>query len=115
MMTDPLKPLGLSVWQLTAARPMYIAGGRLFVDVTDILASPAGRKIWLDGMGHPDPLIKDALMTVIERGDFREIRCTPSFGRDSTFSVGAERKGRSEAMSASLSSEAAFAPNRVIA
>ena len=70
MMTDPLKPLGLSVWQLTAARPMYKAGGRLFVDVTDILASPAGRKIWLDGMGHHDALIKDALMTVIERGDF---------------------------------------------
>src|SRR6185436_2258661 len=70
MMTDPLKPLGLSVWQLTAARPMYKAGGRLFVDVTDILASPASRKTFLDGMGHHDPLIKDALMTVIDRGDF---------------------------------------------
>ena len=70
MMTDPLKPLGLSVWQLTAARPMYKAGGRLFVDVTDILASPAGRKTFLDGMGQHDPLIKDALMTIIERGDF---------------------------------------------
>src|SRR5229473_4793550 len=33
MMTDPMKPLGLSVWQLTALRPMYEAGGRLFVDV----------------------------------------------------------------------------------
>ena len=43
MMTDPMKPLGLSVWQLTAARPMYEAGGRLFVDVTQILASPASR------------------------------------------------------------------------
>src|SRR5262245_2704520 len=70
MMTDPFRPLGLSVWQLTAARPMYKAGGRLFVDVTDILASPARRKTWLDGMGQHDPLIKDALMTVIERGDF---------------------------------------------
>ena len=29
MMTDPMKPLGLSVWQLTAARPMTVAGGRL--------------------------------------------------------------------------------------
>ena len=34
MMTDPMKPLGLSMWQLTAAAPMHEAGGRLFVDVT---------------------------------------------------------------------------------
>ncbi|MCC2629816.1 MAG: Phosphoenolpyruvate synthase, partial [Thermomicrobiales bacterium] len=43
MMTDPLKPLGLSLFQLTAGRPMDEAGGRLFVDVTQILASPASR------------------------------------------------------------------------
>ena len=41
MMTDPMKPLGLSLWQLTAFRPMYEAGGRLFVDVARDLASPA--------------------------------------------------------------------------
>ncbi|MDF2758454.1 MAG: hypothetical protein K0S99_1086, partial [Thermomicrobiales bacterium] len=40
MMTDPMKPLGLSFWQLTTPRPMAEAGGRLFVDVTQILASP---------------------------------------------------------------------------
>ena len=34
MMTDPMRPLGLSMWQLTAGRPMFVAGGRLFVDVT---------------------------------------------------------------------------------
>ena len=27
MMTDPLKPMGLSLFQLTAARPLYAAGG----------------------------------------------------------------------------------------
>src|SRR6185503_396734 len=43
MMTDPMKPLGLSFWQLTTPRPMAEAGGRLFVDVTDRLASPASR------------------------------------------------------------------------
>ena len=41
MMTDAMKPLGLSVWQLTTRRPMAEAGGRLFVDVTQLLASPA--------------------------------------------------------------------------
>src|SRR5216683_3462657 len=70
MMTDPMKPLGISVWQLTAARPMYEAGGRLFVDVTRILASPASRAGLLDVMGKGDPLIGDALQTVLDRGDF---------------------------------------------
>ena len=41
MMTDAMKPLGISMWQLTTRRPMYEAGGRLFVDVTRDLASPA--------------------------------------------------------------------------
>ena len=70
MMTDAMKPLGLSLWQLRAGRPMFKAGGRLFVDVADILATPAGRASLLDAMGQHDPLIKDALLTIIERGDF---------------------------------------------
>ena len=70
MMTDPMKPLGLSFFLLTAARPMFKAGGRLFVDVTPLLASPASRESILDVMGKGDPLIKDALITIIERGDF---------------------------------------------
>jgi phosphoenolpyruvate synthase/pyruvate phosphate dikinase len=70
MMTDPMKPLGLSFFQLTAARPMFKAGGRLFVDVTHQLASPVSRAMLLDVMEGHDPLLKDALMTLIERGDF---------------------------------------------
>jgi len=49
---------------------MCTAGGRLFVDVTNMLASPAGRKTIIDVLGKSDPLIKDALTTIIERGDF---------------------------------------------
>ena len=70
MMTDPMKPLGLSVWQLTALRPMHDAGGRLFVDVTQALASPASRAGLLEVLGKSDPLIRDALQTILERGDF---------------------------------------------
>jgi rifampicin phosphotransferase len=70
MMTDPMKPLGLSLWQLTALRPMYEAGGRLFVDVTQNLASPASRAGLLEVVGKSDPLIGDALQTILERGDF---------------------------------------------
>jgi pyruvate,water dikinase len=76
MMTDPMKPLGLSLWQLRAIRPMYKAGGRLFVDVTTALASHAGRESLLNAMGQHDPLIKDALVTIIERGDF--IKSSPN-------------------------------------
>ena len=70
MMTDPMKPLGLSLFQLTARPPMYEAGGRLFVDVTQRLASPTSRADLLEVLGNADPLIGDALRTLVERGDF---------------------------------------------
>ncbi|RDC65576.1 phosphoenolpyruvate synthase [Adhaeribacter pallidiroseus] len=70
MMTDPMKPLGLSLWQLTAGRPMYQAGGRLFVDVAPDLASPAKRAFLVNVLGKSDPLIKSALTTILERKDF---------------------------------------------
>ena len=70
MMTDPMKPLGLSVWQLIALVAMYEAGGRLFVDVTQRLASPSTRAGLLEVMGRGDPLIRDALQTVLQRRDF---------------------------------------------
>ena len=70
MMTDAMKPLGLSFWQLTTPRPMYVAGGRLFVDVASDLASPARRAGLLEVMGKSDPLIGDALKTILERDDF---------------------------------------------
>ena len=74
MMTDPMKPLGFSMFQLIAARPMYEAAGRLFADVTPELASPTGRAGLLAALGRSDPLIGDALRTVVERGDFvREV------------------------------------------
>ncbi|MER7457294.1 rifamycin-inactivating phosphotransferase [Micromonospora sp. NPDC126480] len=67
MMTDPMKPLGLSMWQLTAMAPMHEAGGRLFVDVTPHLVSPAGRAAFLEMVGKSDPLTRDALETVLDR------------------------------------------------
>jgi pyruvate,water dikinase len=70
MMTDSLRPLGLSFWQLTTPRPMAEAGGRLFVDVTRILAAPASRASLLETLGNSDPLLRDALQNLIERADF---------------------------------------------
>ncbi|UOY89267.1 phosphoenolpyruvate synthase [Bacillus glycinifermentans] len=88
MMTDPMKPLGLSFWLLTTPINMRIAGGRLFVDVTPMLASPASRETILK-LGQSDPLIKDALMTVLERGDF--IKKLPSDEKE--MSPGKSTKG----------------------
>ena len=70
MMTDALRPLGLSFFQLTAVRPMDTAGGRLFVDITQDLASPAKRDIIVNVLGKSDPLLQNALRTILERGDF---------------------------------------------
>jgi rifampicin phosphotransferase len=70
MMTDAMKPLGLSVWQLTTPRPMAEAGGRLFVDVIKLLGSPTSRAAYLKAAGRSDPLLGDALATILERGGF---------------------------------------------
>jgi phosphoenolpyruvate synthase/pyruvate phosphate dikinase len=70
MMTDPIRPLGLSFFLLTTRAPMRKAGGRLFVDITHHLASPAGRKAIIDTLGQSDPLIKDALLSIVRRKEF---------------------------------------------
>lgn len=67
MMTDPMKPLGLSFYQLITNAPMRTAGGRLFVDITSMLASPVGRETLVNTLGQSDPLIRGALMTILER------------------------------------------------
>ncbi|MBW7632788.1 phosphoenolpyruvate synthase [Bacillus licheniformis] len=66
MMTDPIKPLGLSFYLFMTPAPMHKAGGRLFVDVAPRLTTRAGRETLLNTVGS-DPLTKGALMTVIER------------------------------------------------
>ncbi|SFJ16252.1 pyruvate, water dikinase [Paenibacillus sp. UNC496MF] len=79
MMTDPIKPLGLSFYLLITPAPMRKAAGRLYVDATPILASPATRESVLKTWGQADPLIKDALTSLLERGDF-----IPSLPADAT-------------------------------
>jgi pyruvate,water dikinase len=86
MMTDPMKPLGLSFWELTTPRPMFEAGGRLFVDVARLLGSPRSRTRYLEALGRSDPLIGDALQTVLDRGDF--IPSLPDEGPDVPPGVG---------------------------
>ncbi|MGG2027605.1 phosphoenolpyruvate synthase [Gottfriedia sp. S16(2024)] len=72
MMTDPIKPLGLSFWMLTSRAPMRKAGGRLFVDISQHLASPDRRTVFIEAIGKSDPLLKDALLKVVEGEDYIE-------------------------------------------
>jgi rifampicin phosphotransferase len=68
MMIAAMRPLGISVKQLTARPVMHEAGGRLFVDVTRGLAAPASRAGLLQTLGKSDPLLRDALERVLESG-----------------------------------------------
>src|SRR6188472_2509644 len=112
MMTDAMKPLGLSFWQMTTPAPMAEAGGRLFVDVTQRLASPASRAGILEALGRSDPLTGDALQIILERDGF--IRPLPGEGPpgplfggtpapiDTDPAIVTELIGRSEASIAAL-------------
>lgn len=70
MMTDPIKPLGLSFYLLITRAPMRSAGGRLYVDVTAMLSSPGSRKDVIDKLGKSDPIIGDALLSIAAREGF---------------------------------------------
>ncbi|MGW9124123.1 phosphoenolpyruvate synthase [Paenibacillus chitinolyticus] len=86
MMTDPIKPLGLSFYLFITPAPMRKAGGRLFVDVAPRLVTPVGREALLNNLSS-DPLIVGALKTIIER-DFIKLlpndQTAPSPGRSNT-------------------------------
>lgn len=67
MMTDPIKPLGISFFGYMPDYELIHAGGRLFVDLTHDLASFSGRKIAVSSLGSNDPLMKQALLNFLER------------------------------------------------
>lgn len=82
MMTDPLKPLGMSLMKLISYGNRFHAGGRLFLDATPMLNSQDGRTMLLNNLEQLEPLTKDAIMTIIDR-DF--IKCLPKDKREESF------------------------------
>lgn len=70
MMTDAMKPLGISFWQMTTPRPMSVAGGRLFVDVTQTMRSKEARAAFIAMWRRSDELTGDALASLALRDDF---------------------------------------------
>ncbi|MGP4063491.1 phosphoenolpyruvate synthase [Oceanobacillus sp. M65] len=105
MMTDPMKPLGLSFFLLTTPAPMRQAGGRLFVDITQSLSSLDSRESLLNSLGQSDPLIKDALLTILQRKDF--IKSQPNNQQK-------QSPGKSKKDITSASSQALFENNPTI-
>ncbi len=71
MMTDAMKPLGLSFFHLLSNEfPLIQIGGRLFIDIAHDLASPTGQKIVLMAAGKMDPLMHTAIKSLMKRKDF---------------------------------------------
>lgn len=70
MMTDAMKPLGLSFFLMATSAQMYPAGGRLFIDISSFLATPSGRETIMNTLGKSDPLTRDALTIIMEREGF---------------------------------------------
>jgi rifampicin phosphotransferase len=69
---------------------MVEAGGRLFVDVTKPLGSPARRADLVAALGRSDPLIGDALQTILDRGDFVPASADPDEGRTPAYAAAAD-------------------------
>jgi pyruvate,water dikinase len=75
MMTDPIRPLGMSIWERTmgAIDDRYVpvaAGGRLYIDITDSLASWLGRRTAPAMYSKSDALLSSAIAEVIRRREF---------------------------------------------
>ena len=68
MMTDAMKPLGISMWQMSSVAQYHVAAGRLFVDVSRALAVPASRAAMVAFFKKGDPLWGDALEAIANRG-----------------------------------------------
>ncbi|MBA4493416.1 phosphoenolpyruvate synthase [Paenactinomyces guangxiensis] len=79
MMTDPIKPLGISVLQTVFPKHIFLeAGGRLFIDPTEVLRTKLGRKIF-PRVVHQliDEATGRAISEVIQRPEFRQVPPKP--------------------------------------
>ena len=71
MMTDAMRPLGLSFFQAQFDQtPLVEAGGRFFMDLTPDLASPLTRRLMVTMMGRADPLMGSGLWSLLRRPGF---------------------------------------------
>ncbi|SEM84068.1 phosphoenolpyruvate synthase [Lihuaxuella thermophila] len=79
MMTNAMKPLGLSVLQTVFPKNVFLkAGGRLFIDPTEVLRTKLGRTIFPKFIGHLfDEAVSNAIREVIQRPEFLRVPPQP--------------------------------------
>ena len=76
MMTDPIRPLGLAIWEQTIAAigadnwAPVAAGGRMYMDITNSLTSWLGRKTAPLMYSKSDKLLSNAVAEVIRDREF---------------------------------------------
>jgi pyruvate,water dikinase len=91
MMTDPMKPLGISVFRTLfpfgkvdgSFETIFLipAGGRLFVDPSDILRFPLARKVIPKILSNMDRSMSLALQEVIHRVEFTQVSPKPGLAK----------------------------------
>lgn len=70
MMTDAIKPLGMSFFEMISESSMEKIGGRIYTDITHDLSSTIGRKRLVMATGKQDPLIQSAIKKLLEDKGF---------------------------------------------
>ena len=82
VMTDPISPMGVSVWQVLFpfGKPgrafeynpyATSAGGRIYLDMSHLLRNHVGRRVLPKMLSIADPLMAQALQQMSERADFQ--------------------------------------------
>lgn len=70
VMTDVVKPLGMSFFEMISEFTMTKVGGRLYADITHDLSSMIGRKRLVMATGEQDLLIQNSIKKLMEDRDF---------------------------------------------
>ncbi|NLY46285.1 MAG: phosphoenolpyruvate synthase [Tissierella sp.] len=66
MMTDAIKPLGMSFFGMISEVSIEKIGGRIYTDITHDLSSIRGRSRLVMATGKQDPLIQNAIKNLLE-------------------------------------------------
>ena len=70
VMTEPILPLGISLFGFASLFPVDQAGGRLFVDITFDLTTSQGRRMVKQKVDNMDPLMASAVKKVLENREY---------------------------------------------
>lgn len=73
MMTNIIRPLGMSFFEMISESAMDRIGGRIYADITHDLSSYTGKKRLIMATGKQDPLIQNALNDLIRDKDFMKL------------------------------------------